>query len=915
MNEYLRLFPDFPRQPIAGSVESRRNAYFRAMPEICIERAYLVTKYHREHGLLGQDKISVLDKAKTYHYVQANRTPIVWHTTARERTSDGKSQPFELEDKWVDESPLAGSTTSKFKGVPLFPEFLASTIWPELYSISERAANPLYLETTKTHRAWLNDAEIHGLTGAEIPALTDPEILDLTDAEILDRLVFSHWMKDSIMERARLIHEPPNANLSSPLFEKMLYFVFFTTTKTECISHTIPSFQRVIDEGVKAVIVEANQKAKAAADAGKVDQAEFYQAIAIALDGILVYADRLAKRAREMAQAEVPATDRRRNLLEIAERYERVPRGPAKTFRDGVTALWVCWTSLHQENQNAAMSLGRLDQLLGPLLQHDLQAATATGGEQATKTALNDARDLLCHLWLKIGDHVPMMPEAGEQLYGGTGSNQAITIGGVNFNPTTSKTEDAVNEVTYLIIDSIEMMRLRDPNLNARVHLAKNDAGYLRRLGLANLRTGATPAIHNDEAIIPALIDNGLAAAHAHDYGIVGCIEPVSAGRHFGHTGSVLINLPAVLEWTLYNGRHRHTGLTDKDPIIGAQTGDPRDFATFDEFYRAFEGQIGKMIEDVVTLNNWLGLTHQAYTPTPTLSALFEGPLNKGLDVTKGGAVYNSSGVAIIGLADAADSLAAIQQVVYTDKTVDMDGLLQAMNRKFAGKKDKQLVALLKQEDRRYGRQDSPGTQLAARIAQKLAAAFGAQRNYRGGPYRVGYFSMTSHVAFGLLTGVMPNGRSAGQPFASGITPVSDTPAGLTGTLLAVASLPATALTNGVALNISFDATGNQQANLDRFEAYVKGYFQGGGAKKQKTASGGVEIQFNMMGREALCDALQHPKPELLVRVSGYTAYFKDLTPKMQKEIIARTEYGFAAGQVIPLTPSQQKVVEAGDQK
>ena len=911
MSVYKQYCDIFKKQPSPDSVKGRKNAYFRAIPEICIERASLVTKYHLQNDLLGKDKISVLDKARVYHFVQSNRTPVVWHTTAAERTADGTSQTFALEKDLVDESPLAGSTTSKFKGVPLFPEFLAQTIWPELYSISRREANPLYLDT--------ETARDNGLT----------------DAETLDREILPYWMDHSIMELARMRFEKPNAQNSSPLFEKMLYFVFFTTTKTACISHTIPSFQRVIYEGLEALIDEANEHCKAAHQLGDAEQADFYQALSIALDGILVYGGRVAKKAEEMAVTEKSA--RRRALLkEIAARYRRVPKGPATSFRDGVTALWVCWTSLHQENQNMAVSLGRLDQLFAPLLERDLSTATDK------KKVLDDARELLCHLWLKIGDHVPMMPEDGEQLYGGTGSNQAITIGGVNFDEAAHEAVDAVNDLTYLIIDSIEMMKLRDPNLNARVHAGKNDADYLRRLGLANLRTGATPAIHNDEAIIPALINNGLAPAHAHDFGIVGCVEPVSAGRHFGHTGSVLINLPAVLECTLYNGRHRHTNIGGKDLIVGAETGNPRTFKTFAELYAAFEKQIDKMVDDVVTLNNWLGKTHQAFYPTPTLSALFEGPMKKGRDVTMGGATYNSSGVTIIGLADTADSLAAMQEVVFAGGKNRVDELIRAIEVNFDKEQGfEPLRKMLGQKERRYGREGSVGTSFAVGLTQKLADAFGKQENYRGGPYRVGYFTMTSHTAFGWLSGATPNGRYNAQPFASGITPVSDTPESLTGTLLAVSSLPATALSNGVALNISFDATKDQDAALDRFEQYVKGYFgvtaamppiakkkaaaiaargaaQSSNAARQArfaATAGGVEIQFNMMGRKKLLAALKDPKPELLVRVSGYTAYFKDLNKRMKREIIERTQYGFAEGQVIPIKPSQKKQLEEGEEE
>jgi formate C-acetyltransferase len=871
MMDYQKFFNLSAAPQIPKSAQGRRDAYFRAMPEICIERAALVTKYHVDHELLGKKKISVRDKARAYHYVQENRTAVVWHTSAMEKTATGPA-PFALAKDLVDESPLAGSTTSKFKGIPLFPEFMALSIWPELYTISTRAANPHYLDTAPK-----SDGQP-------------------SDAERLDREIFAPWMNDTVLELARAQHDPYIHQPNLSLFEHMQYAVFYATTKIECISHTIPTFQRAVRRGVAAMIADAEAAAAAATDPEK---SEFFQAVAIALDGILVYAERLAAKAEAMAQVETDA-GRREKLSEIAARYRRVPRQPAESFRDGVTTVWLCWSSILQENQNVGISLGRLDQLLHPLLQKEL-ANAASAADQ--KRVLDDAFELLCHFWLKIGDHVPMMPEAGEQLYGGAGSNQAITIGGVNYAD--GKPVDAVNDLTYLMLDATEAMKLRDPNLNARYHTDVNDEVYLRRVILSNINTRATPAVHNDKAVIKMLQDKGATPAHAMDYGIVGCVEPVSAGRHYGHTGSVLINLPAVLEWTFYNGRHRHTGLGADDPVIGAPTGDPRKFADFEQFMTAFEKQIDKMVDDVVTLNNWLGETHQHYYPTPTLSALFEGPMDKGMDVIMGGATYNSSGMAIIGLADAADSLASIAEVVFANGRNRFGELLAALDPASNGAGHDALFAELARPERRYGRQGSAGTALAARIAAKLDAEFGKRKNYRGGDYRVGYYSVTSHAAYGLLTGALPSGRKNKAPLASGITPESNTPVALTETLASVGSLPATALGNGFALNISFAPFADTPATEQRCMDYVKGYFAAPGTPSAAPQPGGLEVQFNMMGREALRQALAHPDPHLLVRVSGYTAYFKDLSATMQQEVITRTEYGYAAGQVIPIAASK----------
>ena len=234
-----------------------------------------------------------------------------------------------------------------------------------------------------------------------------------------------------------------------------------------------------------------------------------------------------------------------------------MPELPARTFREGLTTLWVCWTAILLENANIGLSLGRLDQVLYKLYRDDTEAG---------RLKVEQALELICCLWLKIGDHVPAVPETAEQLFGGAGSNQAITIGGID-----QEGKDAVNDLTYVMLRATELLKLRDPNLNARYYPGKHSDDYLKRLCEVNISTGATPAIHNDRAVIMALTEKGETIEQARDYGIIGCVEPGSSGRSYGHPGALLLNLTSVLELTLYNGRHRHTG----DELISKETGDP----------------------------------------------------------------------------------------------------------------------------------------------------------------------------------------------------------------------------------------------------------------------------------------------------------------------------------------------------
>ncbi len=822
---------------LGPELDALRDAYFKAVPDICIERASLITKYSLGAGLFQRGRITALDKARLYRRVLETRRPIVWHTSAHTRGDDGLVR-FPVDDT----SPFAGSTTSKYKGVPLYPEFMALGLWPELHDLSKRQSNPYFI----------SDADIRTLN------------FDL----------FPHWMKHNIVELAR-------ARASADDLQRLRLlqkFVLFLTSKVECISHTIPDFSRAVREGLRAVIDEALARRDSLTDPY---QRDFYQAMAETMEGIIAYAHRLADEADRLALRERDAA-RQADLAEIARIYRRVPEHRAATFREGLTTVWLCWTAVHLENPNVGLSLGRLDQLLYPLYRDDIASHRIT---------VQDAVRLVAHLWLKIGDHVPMMPAAGEQLFGGTGSNQAITIGGVD-----SDGRDAVNELTYVVLRATELMKLRDPNLNARFHPDVNDDAYLRRLIEVNVSTGATPALHNDRAVIRALTATGHTLEQARDYGVIGCVEPGSNGRFYGHSGSILINLPSALELTLFNGRHRQLGLQN---LTSIETGDPAAFTTFAEFQTAFQRQAQWILDQAIGLNELLGRVHQQFYPTPLLSALFEGPMQKGTDLIEGGAALNGTGIAIIGLADVTDSLAAIDALVFRESRITLPAFVDAVRNEFKDRDD--LLARIRNVDKtpHYGNDDPRADSIATWLAESLNNAVNGKRNYRGGTYRVGYWTMTNHAGFGRFIGATPNGRKKGENFASGITPCSGVTPALTPALHSVAKLPPACLSNGIALNLKFTPDdGDRERMMANFIAAVKGYFDCEG-------DGGMEVQFNVTSHADFMAAVRDPAQyeKLLVRVSGYTAYFKDLNPQMQKEIIDRTEYRLSSGSAVPYDP------------
>ncbi len=822
-----------------------RAAYFQAVPEVCVERPRWLTMYHAQNGLFNQDKISILDKARAYRYVLGKRTPIVRHT----QFHDSSMKCVKLDDR----SPFAGSTTSKFKGVPLYPELIGLTLWPELRTLKTRDQNPYFISST--------------------------------DIEELNFTIFPAWMKKNILElgRSRLYEQnlrDYGVRKSAPEIQLMQQIVFYLCSKPVCISHTIPDFSKALKAGLSGMLEEARNHLNESPPGG--DKAMFYEAQTEVLNGLLTYAGKLSNVAARLAER---ATDpaERDELNAIAAIYARVPAQPARTFREGLTTVWLVWTACHLENANVGLSLGRLDQVLYDLYRADIDAGALTPEE---------ATDLVGHLWLKIGDHVPMMIDTGEKLFGGTGSNQAITVGGVDSNGA-----DAVNDLTYVILRATELMMLRDPNLNARYHPEQNSDEYLKRLCDVNLHTKATPAIHNDQAVINALTERGDSIEHARDFGIVGCVEPASAGRTYGHHAAILLNLPAALELALYNGKHRRTGIGPDGPQIGPQTGDPRSLSSFAEFKDAVKTQLVWLIEQATRLNDLFGECHQDFYPTPILSTFFEGPSDKGKDLIEGGAVINASGLTLIGLADTADCLSAIEKHIFQAGTVTFDRMLKALDTNFFGHQD--LYTQLKNPERtpKFGNDDDIADGNALTLLEDINNAVAGITTYRGGTYRVGCWTMTIHAGLARLTGALPNGRLKNENFASGVTPVSNVTPELTPALNSVAKIPSEFLSSGIALNLKFTPhDGSDNDMIDRLAAMVKGCFDTAGG----TRDGCIEVQFNITDHDTFRKAMDKPEdfPELLVRVSGYTAYFKDLNRQMQEEILERTEYLLSTGRM-----------------
>lgn len=727
-----------------------------------------------------------------------------------------------------DKNLLAGTTGAYLKTAPVYPEFIGLTIWSELDTISGRARNP--------------------------------QLLTKEDADKLNFDIYPYWIDRDVLASTKKEH---GNIMPIRLLEKMIFYV---SSKAGCISHTVPDFKRVLAEGLESIIEEADEKAAS----GKPQEQEFYQAVSLVLKGLIRYAENLSKEAQRLAETE---TDQKRKeqLLKMAEVCARVPAKPATSYREAVNCIWLCLIGIHAESINMAISPGRLDQVLYPYYKRDVDSG---------KLTVKEALELTACLWIKIGDNVDLVPQVSEELFGGAGTAPAVTVGGID-----EKGGDAVNDLTYIMLRVTELLKMREPNMNARFYSGVNSREYRNRVCEVIASTKAVPALYNDIENIKTLINQGASEEHARDYAVIGCVELACAGRSYDASSSIILNLTAALEMALYNGRRYVTG----DEQFGPETGDPADMKEFGEFLEAFKTQTTWLIAQAVDLNEKMAMVHQRMLPTPLLSALFEGPMDKGRDLVFGGAVYNSSGATHVGFADVVDSLNAVRKIVFEEHYCTFGELLDAVRSDF--EHQDALLAYAKNKPLKYGTWEESEQGFSREMIKFLYETYQGYTNYRGGKYRPAYWTMTNHSGQGKITHALPNGRRAHQPFASGITPVSEAAADLTECFRSVGALDSLRIPGGEALNIKFTAVRSQE-EAALLGDFVEAYF----------LSGGQQVQFNIMSHEMLRDAKAHPEkyPGLLVRVSGYSAYFNDLNDAMKDELITRTEYGIEDGRMVP---------------
>lgn len=632
--------------------------------------------------------------------------------------------------------------------------------------------------------------------------------------------------------------------------------------------HLSLGVNKVIEGGMDGIIRRAKERLE------KLEREEpqnergrnFLKAVIISLEAAIEYSERFAELAGKMA-GETQDEKERRRLLLIEEHCRHVPRYRPRSFHEALQAAWM--THLVGEIQygtHEVFAPGRIDQFLYPFYKEDIEKGRITKRE---------AKALIQEFFLKLSANVEPIPEIGMETNAVLGNSQhVVTIGGLKRDG-----EDGTNELSFLILDAYEEMGGSVHQLAVRIS-KKTPFEFLRRTCEVFRKTNGI-ALYNDEAIIEGLIADGLSVEDARDYCIVGCIETSGQSNTFGCVGGHELVLPAVLLMTLTRGKH-------PPPFIGQRggldVGDPSRFRTFEEFLSALRRQLSYQIEILVKATEGKDRAYREILPAPYVSALMDDCIEKAKDVTEGGARYDFTSIDVRGLATFVDSILAIKRFVYEKKEISLKEFVKICKRNFRGQE--LLRQRIIKETPRFGRGDEEADRMALEVLRWIYEEAQKYRNIRGGRFRVCYYSYGNHVIDGFMLGATPDGRLKGEPISNGVSPanIGDFSCGPMGPMRSVAKFPPPWVSSGIALNIRFHpAFIKSEEGLTTFTRMIRTYFD----------MGGMHIQPNVISTETLRDAQRNPERyrDLIVKVSGYSAYFTDLGRSIQNDIIERYEF------------------------
>ena len=834
---------DIPKSP---RIQKLVDALYEHMPVIESARAKLITESYKE----TEGEPIITRRAKAFAHILHN-IPIIIR----------------------DNELIVGSSTIAPRGCQTFPEFSYEWLEAELDTVATRTADPF--EIAEETKAELEEADKYwkGKTTSE--------------------LATSYMAPEAIKAIEHNIFTPGN------------YFY-------NGVGHVTVKYWEVLETGFEGIMEKAQKELDGCSvgDGNYARKSHFLDAVILSCKAVIDYAGRYAKLAQEMA-AQTSDPVRKQELFVIAENCSRVPAKGAQNFYEACQSFWFVQQLLQMESSGHSISPGRFDQYMYPYYKKDMEAGTITR---------EFAQELMDCIWVKLNDLNKCRDAASAEGFAGYSLFQNLIAGGQN-----KEGEDVTNDLSVMCIQASMHVHLPAPSLSVRVWNGSPHEFLIKAAELT--RTGiGLPAYYNDEVIIPALQNRGLSLEDAREYNIIGCVEPQKAGKTEGWHDAAFFNMCRPLELVFSNGM-------DKGEMVGIPTGDVTQMKTFDEFFDAYKKQMEYCISLLVNADNAIDVAHAERCPLPFLSCMIDDCLKEGKSVQEGGAVYNFTGPQGFGIANMADGLFAIRKLVYEDKKVSMKELKEALawnydkglDAQSAGDMTEMIMKAMQKAGRNVDASTAegllktfmgmkPGEQkiqrfkeihdmidevpkfgndipevdyFAREVAYTYSKPLQKYNNPRGGKFQAGLYPVSANVPLGGQTGATPDGRYAHTPVADGVSPSAGKDVkGPTAAATSVSRLDHFIVSNGTLFNQKFHPSAlSGREGLEKFVALIRGYFD------QK----GMHMQFNVVDRQTLLDAQEHPEKykHLVVRVAGYSALFTTLSRSLQDDIIRRTEQGF----------------------
>ena len=810
---------DIPKSP---RIQKLVDALYEHMPVIESARAKLITESYKE----TEGEPIITRRAKAFAHILHN-IPIIIR----------------------DNELIVGSSTIAPRGCQTFPEFSYEWLEAELDTVATRIADPF--EIAEETKAELKEADKYwkGKTTSE--------------------LATSYMAPEAIKAIEHNIFTPGN------------YFY-------NGVGHVTVKYWEVLEIGFEGIMEKAQKELDGCSvgDGNYARKSHFLDAVILSCKAVIDYAGRYAKLAQEMA-AQTSDPVRKQELFVIAENCSRVPAKGAQNFYEACQSFWFVQQLLQMESSGHSISPGRFDQYMYPYYKKDMEAGTITR---------EFAQELMDCIWVKLNDLNKCRDAASAEGFAGYSLFQNLIAGGQN-----KEGEDVTNDLSVMCIQASMHVHLPAPSLSVRVWNGSPHEFLIKAAELT--RTGiGLPAYYNDEVIIPALQNRGLSLEDAREYNIIGCVEPQKAGKTEGWHDAAFFNMCRPLELVFSNGM-------DKGEMVGIPTGDVTQMKTFDEFFDAYKKQMEYCISLLVNADNAIDVAHAERCPLPFLSCMIDDCLKEGKSVQEGGAVYNFTGPQGFGIANMADGLFAIRKLVYEDKKVSMKELKEALawnydkglDAQSAGDMTEMIMKAMQKAGRNVDASTAegllktfmgmkPGEQkiqrfkeihdmidevpkfgndipevdyFAREVAYTYSKPLQKYNNPRGGKFQAGLYPVSANVPLGGQTGATPDGRYAHTPVADGVSPSAGKDVkGPTAAATSVSRLDHFIVSNGTLFNQKFHPSAlSGREGLEKFVALIRGYFD------QK----GMHMQFNVVDRQTLLDAQEHPEKykHLVVRVAG----------------------------------------------